>query len=202
MKLGKKTTIVLACLALAGVAIAGASFSSGTTPVTLPAGTVITVRLDHTVASNQHRSGDTFDATVASPVVVKGRTVIPEGANAKGSIIDARESGRLSGVARLRLALNTVEVGNSEYDVSTSTVSRVGQNHKKRNWFLIGGGTGLGALIGGLAGGGKGLAIGAASGAGAGTAGAAVTGKREVRLPAESLLTFRLAEPLIVQVKS
>ena len=201
MKLGKKIYVVLACLALAGVAIASASLSGRTTPVTIPAGTTITVRLDHALASNQQRPGDTFDATIVSPVVVQGKTVIPEGADAKGRVIDARESGRLSGVAKLRLALNTVEVGSSEYDVSTNTVSRVGPNHKKRNWFLIGGGTGLGALIGGLVGGGKGLAIGAASGAGAGTAGAAITGKREVHLPAESMLTFRLAQPLTVQVK-
>ncbi len=61
---------------------------------------------------------------------------------------------------------------------------------------MIGGGTGLGAIIGGIAGGGKGAAIGALAGAGAGTAGATMTGKRDISIPAETVLSFKLSQPL------
>jgi len=74
-----------------------------------------------------------------------------------------------------------------------------GKSHKKRDIVAIGGGSALGALIGGIAGGGKGAAIGAGAGAGAGTVGAAATGKKEISLPAESHLTFRLSRSVTVQ---
>ena len=78
----------------------------------------------------------------------------------------------------------------------TVAVDQESASHKKRNLSLIGGGAGLGALVGGLAGGGKGALIGASAGAGAGTAGAAATGKKEVGVAAESLLTFPLQAPV------
>jgi hypothetical protein len=59
--------------------------------------------------------------------------------------------------------------------------------------------TGAGMLIGGLATGGVGLAIGAAAGAGTGTAIAGGTGNRDIDIPAESIVHFRLADPLVVQ---
>jgi hypothetical protein len=95
-----------------------------------------------------------------------------------------------------------VEVGGKTYELATSSVSRTGGNHNKRNLELIGGGTGAGALIGGIAGGGKGALIGAAVGAGAGTATAAATGKKEIVIPAETPLRFKLMQPVIVQVRS
>jgi hypothetical protein len=108
----------------------------------------------------------------------------------------------LSHVAQLRLALRSVEVGGKTYEIETSAVSRIGANHNKRNLELIGGGTGVGALIGGIAGGGKGALIGAAAGAGAGTATAAVTGKKEIVIPAETPLRFKLVQPVTFLVKS
>jgi hypothetical protein len=63
----------------------------------------------------------------------------------------------------------------------------------------VGGGAGLGAIIGGLAGGGKGAAIGVLAGAGAGTAGAAFTGNKDIVLPAESALSFKLLQPLVLK---
>jgi drug/metabolite transporter (DMT)-like permease len=91
-------------------------------------------------------------------------------------------------------------VDGSWYDIDTALAGRRGPSHKKRNWLFIGGGAAGGALIGGLAGGGSGAAIGAAAGAGAGTAAAAITGKKEIRLPAETMLAFRLTEPVTVDV--
>ena len=86
------------------------------------------------------------------------------------------------------------------YDVESTSVTRSGGNHNKRNLAIIGGSTAGGALIGGLAGGGKGALIGGAIGAGAGTGAAAYTGKKDIRLPAESLLTFRLTQPVTVSI--
>ncbi len=173
-----------------------------TRPVTVPAGTAIQVTLDQSLASDKNRNGDEFEASISSPVVIDGKTVIPKGARVRGRVIEARESGRLAHVAHLRLALRSVEVGGKPYEIQTSAVSRTGSNHNKRNLELIGGGTGLGALIGGVAGGGKGALIGAAAGAGAGTATAAATGKKEIIIPAETPLTFRLAQPVSIPVKS
>ena len=69
----------------------------------------------------------------------------------------------------------------------------------KRSAVLIGGGAGVGAALGGIFGGGKGAAIGALAGGGAGTAGAAYTGNKEIQLPAESTLTFRVKQSIQVQ---
>ncbi len=172
-----------------------------TKPVTLPEGTQITVVLNQTLSSADSRSGDRFDASVSAPVVVDGKTVIPKDARVKGRVVEARPSGRLHGVARLRLALASVEVGGKSYEIDTTGAARAGGSHKKRNIELIGGGAGLGAIIGGIAGGGKGALIGGAAGAGAGTATAAITGKKDIRIPAETHLTFRLTQPVTIPVK-
>lgn len=172
-----------------------------TKPITVPEGTAMHVTLDQSLASDKNRSGDEFEASVSSPVVMDGKTVIPKGARVRGRVIEARESGRLQHVAHLRLALRAVEVGGKSYDIETSSVSRTGGSHKKRNLELIGGGSALGALIGGVAGGGKGALIGAAAGAGAGTATAAATGKKEITIPAETPLAFKLTQPVTIHAK-
>lgn len=173
-----------------------------TKPVTLPAGTAITVFLDQSISTASNRSGDTFRATLASPVVVDGKTVFPKDARVTGHIIESVPSGRLKGVAKLDLTLDSVEVNGKSFDIATDDEGRTGKNHNKRNGILIGGGAGLGAIIGGIAGGGVGAAVGSAVGAGAGTAGAAYTGKRDVRVPAETELTFQLTRPVTIPVKS
>jgi hypothetical protein len=172
----------------------------GPKEVTLPAGTVITVRLASTVGSKVSNTGDHFNATIATPVESGGKVVLPKGAEVLGKVAQAVPQGRFKGAAVLRLVLETVTVNNDSYDVQTSSVSRSLQGKGKRTAAMIGGGAGGGALIGGLAGGGKGALIGAALGAGAGTAGAAYTGEKEIVLPAESTLSFKLTEPLTVKM--
>jgi hypothetical protein len=170
-------------------------------PVTLPEHTAIRVTLDQSLATNRSRPGDHFAATVSEPVIVDGQTVIPRGARAEGLVVDARKSGRLRGRARLELALRSVEVDGQDYDVRTMVRTRVGGNHKKRNLGLIGGGAGGGLLIGGLAGGGKGALIGGPIGLGAGITAAMLTGKKDIKLPAETPLKFELAEPVTINLK-
>jgi hypothetical protein len=173
-----------------------------TKPITLPEGTDLTITLNQSLSTAENRSGDTFQATVAYPIVIDDKTVIPKDSRVKGHVVDAQPSGRLKGVARLDLTLDSVEVRGKSFDIATSDEGRGGKNHNKRNGVLIGGGAGLGALIGGVATGGVGAVIGAAAGAGAGTAGAAYTGKKEIRVPAETTLTFRLSRAVTIPVKS
>lgn len=176
-------------------------FSRVTTKqVVVPAGKVITVRLSQTVGSKVSSSGDSFDAMVADPIEVGGKVVVPSGAPAAGHVAEAAPEGRFKGGARLRLVLDSVTVNGTKYDIQTSSVSRSLKGKGKRTATMVGGGAGAGALIGGLAGGGKGALIGAALGAGAGTAGAAYTGNKEITIPAESALSFKLAQPVTVKM--
>ncbi len=164
--------------------------------VELPAGTEISVRLDDTLSSKDSRTGENFSATVADDVVANGAVVIPKDSRADGTVVDAKPLGKFKGGAVLALRLSHVHTTWGSYPVETSEVSRTKKGKGKRTAVMIGGGAGLGALIGGLAGGGKGAAIGAAAGAGAGTAGSAFTGNKQIVLPAETLLTFRLHNPV------
>ena len=165
----------------------------------VPAGTVLTVRLGQAVGSKISTPGETFTATVASPVAVDGKTAIPAGATASGTVVDAKPLGRFKGGAVLQLRLTSITVNGADQAISTSSVVRSEKGKGKRTAVLAGGGAGLGALIGGLAGGGKGAAIGALAGAGAGTGGAAFTGNKDIVLPAESALSFKLQQPLQVK---
>ncbi len=169
--------------------------------ITIPDGTELEVTVDETLASNRNNPGDSFAASLARPVMKDGKTIIPAGAHVTGRVVDAKDSGRLHVPARLTVALSSVEVDGKSYDIDTDTIGETGKNHNKRNIGFIGGGAAGGALIGGLAGGGKGALIGTLIGAGAGTAGAAATGKKDISLPAETRLTFRLMRSVTVSVK-
>jgi hypothetical protein len=167
--------------------------------VELPAGTELQVRLDQSVGSAQSSPGDKFEATLHAPVVMGDKVVLPKGTMLRGHINSVVAAGHLKTPARLSITLDTLEWQGHNYPLETSTISRSTRSHKKRNLALIGGGSGTGALIGGLAGGGAGALIGAGAGAGAGAAGAYATGKQDVVLPAESLLAFRLEAPVKIK---
>jgi len=154
--------------------------------LTLAAGTPIEVRLANQVHTGENRDGDTFQGTLAKPLVVAGRTMIAKDARATGRMVNVVSSGRLKRPASVTLEL--VEVGG--YALRTQPVTLDGKSHAGRNAALIGGGAAAGAIIGAIAGGGKGAAIGAAAGAGAGTATAYMTGKKELVLPPEFVIGF------------
>ena len=189
-------------LLFAGLITATAELSDRSDPVTVPDETPIHVTLAQGLASDQSRPGDHFEATISQPVVIDDKTVIPEGAHVEGLVVDAHPSGRLMGRARLQLALESIDVDGKSYELHTNTSQRSGGNHKKRNWAWIGGGGGGGLLIGALAGGGKGALIGGPVGAGAGVAVAYLTGKKDIHLGAETPLTFHLAQPVTIDLKS
>jgi hypothetical protein len=168
-------------------------------PLVIPAGTRIRVSLGQELGSKISQAGQSFSATVADPIVVNGVTVVRAGARASGTVVDAKSLGRFKGQAELAIRLDSIRAEGSTYPVATSTVERVEKGKGKRTAGFIGGGAGLGALIGGLAGGGKGALIGGLAGAGAGTAGTAFTGNKEIVIPSETLLTFRLEQSVRVR---
>jgi hypothetical protein len=163
-------------------------------PLVVPAETVISVNLDQAVGSKISTPGQAFSATVAAPVSVGGRLAIPKGARVAGVVKDAKSAGRFKGGAVLALTLTSVTIKNDNYDIQTTAPTETSTGKGKRTGALVGGGAGGGALIGGLAGGGKGALIGGLIGAAAGTGGAGLTGNREITLPAETLLNFKLTQ--------
>jgi hypothetical protein len=169
--------------------------------LTVPPGTSVKVRLDQALASDESRPGDEFEATLTDPVWVNGKVAIPQGAQVKGKVVDARASSGVQGAARLRLTLNSIDTNGGTYELHTTDVAQYGSGNEKQNWELAGGGTDGGALMGALAGGAKSTLIGAPVGAGARGAAPAITSPENVRMPAETQLKFRLIEPLVVAVK-
>jgi hypothetical protein len=168
-------------------------------PIVVPAGTAITVSLGSALGSKLSRSGDTFTGTVAKAVELQNKVVIPAGSNVSGTVTDAKPLGKFKGGAELQLRLDSISVKGADLAVQANARSFTAKGKGKRTAVLTGGGAALGGLIGGLAGGGKGAAIGLAAGAGAGAGGSALTGNKDIVLPAESAVSFELTEPLEIR---
>ncbi len=156
---------------------------------TIPAGTKVTVRLGSQINSGTAKVGQSFDANLASALVVNGKTLAKSGAPARGKVTYVKASGRLHEPGEVAIRLTSVEINGKMTPISTSAFRAKGKSHTKSNVTKIGGGAAAGALIGGLAGGGKGALIGSAAGAGAGTGVAAATGKEEAVIHAETAFT-------------
>ena len=160
---------------------------------TAPTGTRVTVTMTETLAASKNNVGDGFTGVLAEPIVTPGgATVFPRGTRVAGEVVAAKGRGRFKGAGDLGISLTSiggVRVSTSEYEKSQA-------GKGKRTAGMVGGGAGLGAIIGGLAGGGKGALIGGLAGAGAGTAASAYTGNKDVVIPSESTVTFKLTAPV------
>ena len=157
----------------------------------------VTVRLVDTLSTGSSQPGDTFTATLARPLVVNDRIVAEKDTRVTGQVREVVSSGRLKSPALITLSLNTVQAPSRQIPLETGDLTIKAGSHATRNILIIGGAAGTGAAIGGVAGGGKGAAIGAAAGGAAGAVGAYLTGKREIVLPSETLLTFHVTSVVI-----
>jgi hypothetical protein len=173
---------------------------AGPVKVTIPAGTNLAVRVDQHISVKTSHAGDTFTGEVVDPVVdPNGVAVVPKGTRVSGVIDASHARGRVKGASVLELRLTTMTLSGTEYQLRTADLTQTKKGKGKRSAAMIGGGAGLGMLIGGLAGGGKGMLIGGLAGGGAGTAGAAMTGNKDLEIPAESIVHFKLSQDLVVQ---
>ena len=173
---------------------AGAAAPAAPTAITIPAGTTISVHLDNAISTATAQPGQEFSASVS-----RASRGIPPGSRASGTIVNAASAGRFKGGAVLTLRLNRLTINGQPYQVSTAPLSMTSKARGKRTAIVTGGGAAVGALIGGLAGGGKGALIGTLAGGGAGAAGSAFTGNREIALPAEATLSFRLSRSVTLR---
>ena len=167
--------------------------------VTIPAGTPFSVRLVDSIDSNKNKDGDTFHATLDSPIVAGGRVVVPQDADVDGEIRGLKSAGHFTGRSEIALVLTKLSFNGKSYGIETNEYKKEGASRGKRTAETIGGGAAIGALIGGLTGGGKGAAIGAGVGAGAGTGVQAVTKGQQIQIPSETVLEFQLNAPLTVE---
>ncbi len=166
----------------------------------VPAGTEISVRNDEAIDSSKSAEGQTYAAEVTDDVRDgNGAVVIPRGANAQLVITSISKGGRIRGASDLVVDLQSISVDGQQYAVDASDVRKEGGDGigaNSRTAKYVGGGAALGAVIGAIAGDGKGAAIGAASGAGAGALTQILTKGGAVKIPAETLMTFKLDKPV------
>lgn len=168
--------------------------------ITLPAGTAIPIRITQTLDSATTQTGDKFTGSVASDIVVDGLVVLPQGAPVTGHVDEAKDAAHFKGSSLLTISLTSISHRGERIECSTEQYSKEGTGRGKNTAEKTGGGAAVGAILGGILGGGKGAAIGAATGGGIGAGVNGVTRGQQVQIPSESVVRFKLADPIIVHV--
>jgi len=164
--------------------------------VLLPAGTNFVIRMIDSVDSERDRVGQSFRASLDQPVMLDGNQILARGSDVIVKLVDAKQSGKLTGKTELALSLQSVSVNGKMVDVNTESVTQESSSRTARTAKVAGGTAALGAIIGAIAGGGKGAAIGAGAGAATGAGVEVVTAGQRVRVPSETRLTFALDTPV------
>jgi len=163
---------------------------------TIPAGTDVRVQMIDTIDSKTNQPGETFQASLDSPLVSGSQVVVPKGANVVVKLLEAKTSGKFKGQSELEVALDHVVLKGKSYPLSSSSVQEVGKSRGKETAKKTGLGAAIGAGIGAIAGGGKGAAIGAGIGAGAGAGSQLIMKGKQVKIPSETKLDFKLSAPV------
>jgi len=167
-------------------------------PLVLDAGTNVRVRSTSTLSTKTNAAGDVFHGSLDAPLTVDGKVVAEKGARVQGVVADADPGGRVKGVASISVRLTAIETDKGMVGVKTNAIAREARSTKRNDAVKVGIGSGIGAAIGAIAGGGRGAAIGAGAGAGAGTGVVLATRGEPAVLPAETVLTFKLADSVRV----
>ena len=168
--------------------------------ITVPAGTRILIRMSDSIDSAKQKTGDRFTASLETNLQAEDVVVAPRGSMVHGRLAQASSAGKMSGSSQLTLELTDIVINGTAYPLLTSTYEIKGKGEGKKTAGKIFGGAGLGAIIGGIAGGGAGAAIGAVAGAAGGTAIAASKKGEQLQITSESLLEFRLQQPVKLPV--
>jgi len=169
---------------------------------TLAAGTVIQVETTSTLSTKANKTGEPFSASLAEPIADGDWVIAPKGAAVAGVVVSSDPGGRVKGVATLTISLKKLTLASTEtVALATSTYEMDANTTKKMDAAKIAIGAGAGAVIGGIAGGKKGAGVGAAAGAGAGTAVVLATRGDPAVIPAGSVVSFTLTEPITVTKK-
>ena len=166
--------------------------------INIPAGQSLLVRMIDGVDSSKNHVGDVFHASLETDLTIGSAVVARKGADVYGRLAEAKEAGHISGSSELQLELTRIVIDGKDYPVVSSDYTLQGKGRGKNTAEKVGGGAALGAIIGAIAGGGKGAAIGAGVGAGAGGAVQVLTRGQQVKVPSETLLEFRLQQPVTV----
>lgn len=168
--------------------------------VTVPAGTRILIRMIDSIDSSKQKTGDRFTASLETNLQAEDVVVAPRGIKVHGRLVQASSAGKMSGSSQLTLELTDIVINGTAYPLLTSTYEIKGKGEGKKTAGKVFGGAGLGAMIGGIAGGGAGAGIGALVGAAGGTAIAASKKGEQLQITSESLLEFRLQQPVKLPV--
>jgi hypothetical protein len=174
-------------------------YPTPTSPVTIPAGTLLRVRLSEPLDTARVKSGSTFDATAAADIYEGGVLAIPRGASLTGQVVESKEGGPLGGSATLKLQLTNVNLAGQVFPLTSDVWSNRGPNKAGYTAGNTVGGAVLGAIIGGAIGRGEGAAIGAGAGAAGGLAASSATTGPRLYLPAEATVDFHLNTPVTVK---
>jgi BON domain len=166
--------------------------------VTVDSGTSLPVRMTDSLDSQTAQAGQIIHGTLAADIIADNMIAIPRGTTVTGRVVDAKDAAHFSGSSLLSVELTQVDLKGQAIPISTAAFSQQGKGRGKNTATKAGGGAALGAIIGALAGGGKGAAIGAASGGGLGAGVNAVTRGEQVKIPAETLINFKLQTPVTV----
>src|SRR5262245_30695763 len=167
-------------------------------PVTLPANTVLSVRLTQAIEVDAAQAGMTFKSLLDDPVMIGGKVIVPRGSAVELQAAKVEQAGKMKGADKITLKANTISFGGRKYDIVTTAVEQKGSGEGKKTARKVGGGAGRGAMVGGIAGGGTGAAIGAAAGAATGAI-MSSQGTEHLSLPAETRLQFSLNSAVTVQ---
>lgn len=167
--------------------------------VTIPAGTILAVRLVETLSTDRNSAGDAFHATLDQPLQVDGFVIAERGARIDGKVAATDPGGRVKGRASLELELTRITLSDGQrIELNTNSYQQLAATSTRQDAAKVAAAAGIGAAIGAIAGGGKGAAIGAASGGAAGAGGVLLTRGGPAVLPSESRVSFRLSDAVVV----